>query len=100
MRVFSINSHFESFLYYLIDFFGFGLSIVYLVKMERCGLIVVESLQAAILFALGLTNLLLFLNDVIRGLVFRFYPLRAVFLISLMLDVRFQSLLLVLNRNF
>ena len=68
--------------------------------MERCGLIVVESLQAAILFALGLTNLLLFLNDVIRGLVFRFYPLRAVFLISLMLDVRFQSLLLVLNRNF
>ena len=68
--------------------------------MERCGLIVVESLQAAILFALGLTNLLLFHNDVIRGLVFRFYPLRAVFLISLMLDVRFQSLLLVLNRNF
>ena len=68
--------------------------------MECCGLIVVESLQAAILFALGLTNLLLFLNDVIRGLVFRFYPLRAVFLISLMLDVRFQSLLLVLNRNF
>ena len=68
--------------------------------MERCGLIVVESLQGAILFALRLTNLLLFLNDVIRGLVFRFYPLRAVFLISLMLDIRFQSLLLVLNRNF